>query len=211
MKYLLTTTALVAGVCCFAATGSAAPLSLTADGITYTLTETSITNGGLTGNFTFTISGENTASDTEGGRSGINAIAFNQPAPGTVTSGTMSSPPNFTFQLGGLNSSGCNLTGNFFCFDNTTIPPTPGGTLSGLLTFNFSVTANTAGVWNGYTTDLKIDWVGTQNNYDLVSLPIPVNTGTTPPPPPPIPEPASIALLGLGLLGLGLVRQRPRT
>lgn len=54
--------------------------ALVADGITYTLTENSISANGLTASFTFTASGENTASDTEGGRTGINAIAFNQPA-----------------------------------------------------------------------------------------------------------------------------------
>ena len=202
---LLPTTAIAAALCCT----SAQAVPLVADGITYTLTENSVTNGGLTANFTFTISGENTASDTEGGRTGINAIAFNQPAPGTVVSGVMSSPAGFTFNLGGLNSSGCNLTGNFYCFDNTAIPPTPGGLLSGTLSFNFNVTADTAGVWSGYTTALKIDWVGTQNNYDLVSLPIPVNTGTTPPPPPPsIPEPGSIAVLGAGMIALGLIKRR---
>jgi hypothetical protein len=176
--------------------------NLVADGITYTLTENSISANGLTAFFTLAISGENTASDTEGGRTGINALAFNQPSPGTVTSGVMTSPSGFSFMLGGLNSSGCDGSGNFFCFDNTAIPPTPSTLLSGPLSFNFNVTANTAGVWSAYTTDFKIDWVGTKNNYDLVSLPIPVNG---------VPEPATWAMMLLGFAGVGMTMRRRRT
>lgn len=176
---------------------------LVADGITYNLTQNSISANSLTAFFTLTISGENTASDTEGGRTGINAIAFNQPSPGTVTSGVMTSPSGFSFMLGGLNSSGCNGSGNFFCFDNTAIPPTPSTLLSGPLTFTFNVTANTAGVWSNYTNpDFKIDWVGTKNNYDLVSLPIPVNG---------VPEPATWAMMLLGFAGVGMTMRRRRT
>ena len=92
-------TALAAAALLLASTSAHA---LVADGITYTLVENSITNGGKTASFTLTITGENTASDTEGGRTGINAIAFNQPAPGTVTMGVMTSPAGYTFALGGL-------------------------------------------------------------------------------------------------------------
>jgi hypothetical protein len=196
--------------------------ALVADGITYTLTENSITNGGLTANFTFTASGENTASDTEGGgRTGINALAFNQPSPGTVVSGTMTSPTGFTFQLTGLNSGGCAMNANpsFFCFDNGAIPPIPTTLLSGTQIFTFSVTADTAGVWTNYTTDLKIDWVGSQNNYDLVSLPITVTGGGTqqcanPPCTTSVMEPGSMAMLGSSLVGMlggaGWINRRRR-
>ena len=209
--------ALAAAALLLASTGAHA---LVADGITYTLVENSITNGGKTASFTLTISGENTASDTEGGRTGINAIAFNQPAPGTVTTGVMTSPSGFDFVLGGLNSSGCNTTGNFYCFDNTAIPdtggPFPGSLLSGPLSFDFNVTADTAGVWAGYKTALKIDWVGTQNNYDLVSLPIAVVPGTTcvdctpTPTANNVPEPGSLMLLGGSLLATGAILRRRR-
>lgn len=186
-----------------AAIGFATPASATvlvADGITYDLTLDSITNGGLTGNFTLAISGINTASDTEGGRTNINAFALSDPAVGTIVSGTSS---GFTFLTGGLNSTGCDGSGNFFCFDNTAIPPTPTTLLSGPLTFTFNVTADTAGVWNDYTNpDFKIDWVGTQNNYDLVSLPIPVNG---------VPEPATWAMMLLGFAGVGMTMRRRRT
>lgn len=180
----------------------ASAATLVWNGITYDLTQTSISADGLTSFFTLLISGENTASDTEGGRTGINAIAFNQPAPGTVVTGTMTSPSGFTFSLGGLNSSGCDGSGNFYCFDNTSIPPTPSTLLSGTLSFMFNVTADTAGVWVNYSPDFKIDWVGTQNNYDLVSQPIPVNTG--------VPEPATWAmmLMGFGAIGYSLRRRR---
>jgi hypothetical protein len=207
MKFALTAALLLA---------STSAHALVADGVTYTLTENSITNGGKTASFTLTISGENTASDTEGGRTGINAIAFNQPAPGTVTTGVMSSPSGFQFILGGLNAAGCDGNGNFYCFDNTAIPPTPTTALSGPLTFNFTVTADQTGVWAGYTTAFKIDWVGTQNNYDLVSLPIAVIPGTTcidctpTPTANDVSEPGSLTLLGGALLTTGLILQRRR-
>ena len=169
---------------------------LVADGITYNLILNSITNGGLTGNFTLGISGINTASDTEGGRTNINAFAFNDPAVGDAVSGISS---GFTFQTGGLNSTGCNGTGNFFCFANT--GASFGSPLPSALSLNFSVTSNTVGSWANYgSPDFKIDWVGSQNNYDLVSLAIPVNTG--------VPEPATWALMLLGFGGIGMAMRR---
>src|SRR5689334_4396681 len=186
-----------------AALAAATPASaavLVANGITYNLTLNSITNGGLTGNFTLAISGINTASDTEGGRTGINAIAFNDPATGNAVSGILS---GYAFQTGGLNSSGCNGSGNFFCFDNTSIPPTPSTLLGSSLSLNFSVTSNNAGSWTSYINpDFKIDWVGSQNNYNLVSLAIPVNQG--------VPEPATWAMMLIGFGGIGVAMRRSR-
>jgi hypothetical protein len=171
----------------------ASAATLVADGITYDLTLNSITNGGLTGNFTLAISGINTASDTEGGRTGINAFAFND-AP-TVVSGTSS---GFTFQLGGLNSTGCDSSGSgWFCFMNAGYTLPSGSSTS----LDFSVT-NTTDAWDSWTPSFKIDWVGSQNNYDLVSLPIPVNTG--------VPEPATWAMMLVGFAGIGLMIRRRR-
>lgn len=171
---------------------------LVADGITYNLILNSTTNGGLTGNFTLGISGINTGSDTEGGRTGINAIAFNDPTVGNAVSGTLS---GFTFQTGGLNSSGCNGNGDFFCFANT--GASFGSPLPSSLSLNFSVTSNTVGSWaNWGTPDFKIDWVGSKNNYDLVSQPISINA--------PLPEPATWGMMLLGFAGMGMVLRRGR-
>lgn len=180
--------------------GMAAPASaavLVADGVTYDLTLNSITNGGLTGNFTLAISDINTASDTEGGRTNINAFALSDPAVGTIVSGTSS---GFTFLTGGLNSTGCDGSGNFFCFANSGYDP--GSPLPSSLSLTFSVTSNTVGSFANYTPDFKIDWLGSKHNYDLVSLPIPVNTG--------VPEPATWALMLLGFGGIGMAMRRSR-
>lgn len=202
----------LATAACFAVTlplaAHAAPLmslgpSAASEGLTYTLVENSISANGLTASFTFSVTGYNTAADLEGGtsagRASVEAFAFNQPSPGTVTTGSVSAPPGYTFVLGGLNSSGCNMTGNFFCFNDTSAPSSP-ALSPGTLTFNFSVTADTAGVWSGYTTAMKINWLGTANNYNLISQPIPVNVG----PSTEVPEPGSLAILGSSLLGLGI-------
>ena len=181
-----------------AAMGFATPASaaLTVEGITYDLILNSVTNGGLTGNFTLAISGINVVgTDTRGGRTGIGAFAFNDPAVGTAVSGTS---PGFTFQTGGLNSNGCNGSGNFFCFNNTSaVFPSP---LPSSLSLNFAVTSNSVGSWTNYSGDFKIDWAGSQNNYDLVSQIITAR--------PPVPEPATWALMLLGFGGIGMAMRR---
>ena len=187
--------------------------SWTQDGVTYRL-ESQATADPLTHLFALLITGENGATDTEGGRTGINAIAFNETHHGATNTGTMLSPPSgYTFISGGLNSSGCNGTGDFYCFDNTAIPPAPTTLMSGPLLFIFDVKLNVGQTWpSNYNPSFKIDWVGAQNNYDLVSHVLGleytcpdcvINPVITP-----NPEPMSMAVLGTGLLGLGMIRRR---
>jgi hypothetical protein len=188
-------------VACIGLVSASAQAQLVNHGVTYTLTESFIS--GTQEQFTLDITGINAAADTEGGRSGVNSIAFTQPA--NFVSANLTSPTGWTYVPGGLNSTGCDGTGNFFCFDNPAIPPTPGSPLAvnSSLQFVFTVTTSLAGSFP-YTPDFKIDWVGSQNNYDLVSLPLS--------PVPGIPEPGTYAMMlaGLGVIGYMARRRQPQ-
>src|SRR5215472_17367012 len=115
MKRLLITMAIVAGAAL--ASGGPAKASLIADGLTYTL-EMQSTSNPLIENFALTITGENTANDTEGGgRTALEAFAFTAPANGVATA-AVTSPSGYTFEQGGLSNSGgtgdCDMKGTAF-------------------------------------------------------------------------------------------------
>ena len=151
-------------------------------GITYDLQVISGLND-TTAFFNLHISGINGATDTEGGRFGVNDFAFNTPANFSSASG----PAGFIFQGGGLNASGCNGSGGFFCFDGP-IPFGPALAANWVIDLPFSVTLS-SGNFPGWDPHLKIDWVGTKNNYGLVSQEINITS---------VPGP----VVGAGLPGL---------
>ena len=212
MKQLLTTTALVVGALLFGAPAHATLMTLGPDtnteGLTYTLEE-EIPNASmpLTAEFALTITGVNVAgTDTVGGRTGIDAVAFANVSSGNPDSGTMlrttvngvtttaASPifaSFFAFTTNsGENDGGCSGSSSaFFCFGNTTIPPLPTTpNLSGEIVLDFTATLS-SGNWADYVGDLKIAWTGAQskidNNgfhsgYSNVSEGIPVNFNDCP-------------------------------
>jgi hypothetical protein len=170
---------------------------LIADGITYTLTETALT--ATTAQFTLGISGIDGTSDIEKGRYGVQSFALSLPSNFSAAV----APSGFTLQTGGLNSSGCDGSGNFFCFSANTTPTGPVLAANSTLSFVFDLTIS-SGSFAGYAPDFKINWDGTKNNYDLVSKELDPTTSVSS-----VPEPASLGLFATGLLGIvGLGRGR---
>ena len=180
-----------------------AKASLVADGVTYSLTETTTANPS-TDQFTLGISGINGSSDTEKGRYGVEALAFTTPTNfsfATFVSTTSTNPTGYSSMVGGLNSMGCDGSGGFFCFKANATPVAPALPAGSSLSYVFTVTTSAAGSFSGYVPDLKINWVGTNNNYDLVSQPI---TPTA------VPLPAAAWLLLSGIAGMGAMARRRR-
>ena len=128
---LLATATLSVAACVLATPADA---TLIDHGISYSLTY----NGSAS--YTLDITGINSATDTEGGRYGVNAFAFTTP---TGFLGA-TAPGGFHYMDGGLNSSGCNGSGGFFfCFAANTTPAgllAPGSALS----FVFAVNASSS-------------------------------------------------------------------
>jgi hypothetical protein len=160
--------------------------SLIADGITYSLFES-----------TLDITGINGPTDTEGRRYGVNSIAFTEPTAASVVTASLA---GFTFMTGGLNAMGCDGTGNFFCFKASTVPTAPALAANSELQLTFNVTVASAGDLANYSPDFKIQWLGGKSGkYDLVS-----QTLT----PTPVPLPAALPQLLGGLAALRFMSRR---
>lgn len=150
-----------------ACAGALPAYALTAkDGLTYTLTAFKTSNPDVD-NFTLTISGINGTSDTVGGRYGVFALAFNEPA--GFNSATAIST-GFTLMSGGLSSGGggCDGTGNFICFQNTQPIAQTALAADSTLSFDFQVDASGISTWGTANSkdDFKISWDGGKSkNY----------------------------------------------
>ncbi|HVS75501.1 MAG TPA: hypothetical protein VHE11_01115 [Steroidobacteraceae bacterium] len=193
--------------------------ALTADGLTYTLTAFKTADPDVD-NFTLTISGINGPSDTEGGRYGVFALAFNQPAGFT---GATASTAGFAFHSGGLSSGGgggCDGTGNFFCFQNTQPIAQSSLATNSTWSFGFSVSATGISTWGTDTVnnpdDFKISWDGSKSKgygtadfksgYDHVSE----NLSPGPAAAPEIDPASATAALTFLAGGLAILRGRRR-
>lgn len=196
--------------------------SLKADGLTYTLTAFATPNPTVA-NLTLTISGINGASDTEGSRYGVFAIAFSDPSGFARITGV---PTGFELLPGGLSSGGgggCDGHGNFVCFQNTRPITQSSLPADSTLNYDFSLDVSnfSASAAEDYEDDFKISWDGGKSKkygssdfksgYDHVSEEL---TPTIAPAPHAAPEidPASataaITFLAGGLVLLGGRRRR---
>lgn len=183
MKYRLN---MLSAAAVLALASASAQAQLTVDNITYSLSPSFASAAGMSETWNMTLGILNNSTD---GRTAITSFAFTRPE-GFVSA----SLPGWTTLSGGLNANGCSGAGNFFCFSGY-------AAAAQTMSFSFLVTG-AAGAFDGYNPSFKIDWIGRQRNYDLVSLPI----GTVPP----VPEPGTYALMfaGLGLMGAVLRRRR---
>ena len=195
----------------YACVGGVDPL--TCDGVTYTLTSLSTVNPAVD-NFALSITGINGTSDTEGGRYGVLAFAFNNPS-GFVSA---TAPSGFSYQGGGLDAGGCNGTGNFFCFKNDNSITQSALPADSTLAFDFSVDASSLSTWGSTSNpaDFKITWDGSNSKlhdgkftsgYDLVSEDLPPKAAAAPEFDPASAE-AAFTLLAGGLVLLGSRRRK---
>jgi hypothetical protein len=172
-------------------------------GITYDLT--AVILSATEAEFTLSISGINNGSiaDDQTGRYGVQSFAF-----GTPAHFASASAPGFTYQAGGLNANGCNGNGAFFCFSRPA-PSGPALAANSALSFVFDVSIS-SGSFLDYNPDFKINWVGTQNNYDLVSLHLaPTFVDAGPELATPLPGALPLFMAGLGAIGL-LARRKKK-
>jgi len=173
------------------------------DGITYTAF--SANTNTMNAQFLIHIENINGVLDTRDGRFGVESFAFEG---ANLLSGLSGTSAFGVFTPGGLNSGGCNGSGNFFCFDGPT-PPGPALPAESQLNilFNLSVTSGNFLTWLASDPHFKINWVGTENNYDLVSLggtgigvnPLCTNGPCEENPPGGTPIPGAVWLFGGGL------------
>lgn len=212
MRPRLMSAAVAAGVS-VALSAAAHANTLTAQGVTYSLSGTTISSSmsSTTEEFTLDITGINGPLDTvkagtdDGGnvgRYGVQSFALSEPT--GLSSSTVVAPTNFTVSFGGLNSSGCNSSNDkMVCFTNNTTPIGPALASNSELKFVFDLTV-ASGSFTTWTPTFKINWDGTKNNYNLVSKELDASflgggnqVGSTP-------LPSALPLFASGLAAMGL-------
>jgi len=198
-------------------------------GLTYTVFDDG-SAGALGERYTLQITGINGASDTVKGRFSLAGFAFGEPS-GFVSATFVSASAGgaYTEMAGGLSSSGggCNMTGNFFCFqENTPLTTALPANTTLDLQFDVKPSLGALDVCAGTTSsdpctdaDLKVAWAGTANSatgkfdgYDHLSANVGITGGgggggggDS------VPEPSTLLVFAVGIAGLGFLMRRRAT
>ena len=203
IKKTLAALAAMTGALSMAGAAHAVVFQSTFQGATFTVTPVSSTE------FTFNISDPTGLSGDWSTATVLDAFAFNNNILTDPTAVTTLTANGTAFETGGLDSSGCNTHGAFFCFDLD-----PSVALASSMTFDIKVTGTTFSFSNTNAPDLKIAWAtsaesgtdtpGTTDNDPAVGNLFSQSLSVA------VPEPATWALMLFGVGAIGAAMRSSR-
>jgi hypothetical protein len=188
----------------FSASVFAIPMSVTGDGIVWTLGGSTTSN---TGSFTLSVDVSGAVSPLDSGPFYLSAFSLKNFGSAATISSLSAPIESWDSVNEGLKGKGCKTNGTYdaLCVSND---GSVTGAPSTLADFSFSFVITLAGgdLFPEDYTHLKVRWVDADGKKvgDLISQDIAWEPNT-------IPEPSIVALLGIGLIGMGAAARRKKT